>query len=142
MPFDPARPHDGTKIVAAELRDQLTGLHDEIAAIPAGPPGPAGPPFASVMVDGVATLPAGNPATVSAVLDGSVVRFTFSFPEGPQGQPGEVSNAQLQAELGGNLASALAASSGNSNSVAFLNGNESLADVITGFNALLAALRR
>ena len=44
MAFDPSLPADGSLIVAAELRSQFTGLHDEIAAVPAGPPGPQGAP--------------------------------------------------------------------------------------------------
>lgn len=34
MPFDPLFPINGSLIVAAELRSQLTGLNDEITALP------------------------------------------------------------------------------------------------------------
>jgi hypothetical protein len=53
--------------------------------------GPAGPPFASAVVDGVTTLNPGDSATVSVSFDGSNVRFTFGIPrgnDGSQGQPG------------------------------------------------------
>ena len=62
MSPNPALPADGSLIVAAELRSQFAGLHDEIAAIPQGPEGPEGPQgpaFAAVVVDGVDTLPPG-----------------------------------------------------------------------------------
>ena len=43
MAFDSSKPVDGTRIVAAELRNQLNALNEKIDAIPAGPPGPQGP---------------------------------------------------------------------------------------------------
>lgn len=63
-----------------------------------GPQGPPGPPVAAVQVDGVNTLPAGEPAQVSVSFDGQFVHFTFSIPQGvvgPQGVPGEVTASQL-----------------------------------------------
>ena len=67
-----------------------------------GGPGPQGPPFASAVVDGVSTLPAGDPASVSVSFDGTNVHFSFGIPQGHDGatgatgQPGEVTNADLQ----------------------------------------------
>jgi hypothetical protein len=43
MSFDPAKPVNGSLIVAAELRDQFNGLKTLIDVIPVGPPGPPGP---------------------------------------------------------------------------------------------------
>lgn len=72
-----------------------------------GEPGIQGPPFATAVVDGVNTLPPGDPATVSATFDGANVHFTFGIPrgdtgeegeqgiEGSQGPQGEVSTLQL-----------------------------------------------
>ena len=34
MPYDPTKPVEGTLCDAAEMRSQLEGLHDEIAALP------------------------------------------------------------------------------------------------------------
>ena len=163
--FNPALPATGSPNSSAEMRSQLTGLHDEILAIPQGPPGPqgdAGPvgpkgdpgtvglpgpqgpsgndgaqgpqgiqgadgppgpqgpqglPFGSTLVDGVTTLPAGDPATAGTSFDGTNVHFTFGIPRGatgadgvqgirgpqgdagPQGPPGEVTNAALASAI-------------------------------------------
>lgn len=48
MAFDPSLPANHTKIVAAELRSQFTGVVDLIQTIPVGPSGPQGPPGTSV----------------------------------------------------------------------------------------------
>ncbi|MBE7495460.1 MAG: hypothetical protein HS117_10970 [Verrucomicrobiaceae bacterium] len=72
-----------------------------------GPVGPQGPPFAQAVVDAVNTLPPGSPASVGVNFDGTHVRFTFEIPqgyEGPagaQGEPGEVSQAQLDTAISG-----------------------------------------
>jgi hypothetical protein len=50
--------------------------------------GPAGPPFANAVVDGVSTLNPGDPATVGVSYDGSNVRFTFGIPRGSDGVNG------------------------------------------------------
>jgi len=84
-----------------------------------GPRGEQGPPFANAVVDGVATLNPGNPATVNVGFDGTNVHFSFGIPrgadgvqgpagpdgpqgptgpqglQGPQGPQGEVTNQQL-----------------------------------------------
>ncbi|MCX6838338.1 MAG: hypothetical protein NTX35_11080 [Verrucomicrobia bacterium] len=83
-----------------------------------GPQGAQGPPFANALVDGVTTLNPGDNATVQTNFDGSNVRFQFGIPRGqngsdggtgPQGAPGEVTNAQLS--------SAIASTSNGSNGV-------------------------
>ncbi len=124
MPFDPNLPQENTEIDAAEMRGQLNGLHDEILAIPVGPPGPQGnpgpqgPPFAAAVVDGVTTLPPLSGATVTSTFDGTTVHFEFGI---PTGVPGEVSAAQLSDAVGNALASALSNSSASTNAVAPLN---------------------
>ena len=55
---------------------------------PEGPQGPEGPPFAQAVVDGVNTLPPGDPATVDVTYDGTNVHFTFGIPQGYDGNPG------------------------------------------------------
>ncbi|MBL9133683.1 MAG: hypothetical protein JNG86_20910 [Verrucomicrobiaceae bacterium] len=88
-----------------------------------GPIGPQGPPFANAVVDGVTTLDPGQNAAVNVSFDGSNVRFTFSIPRGdpgatgPTGQPGEVS----QTELNNGLANTLAQTSANTNAVSTLD---------------------
>ncbi len=108
-----------------------------------GGPGPQGPPFANAVVDGVLTLPAGENATVQTNFDGSNVRFQFGIPRGndggsgPQGQPGEVTNAQLN--------SAISGTSNNSNGVSTLDTAFTDPDAESlrqAFNALVLALRR
>ena len=111
MPFDPARPHDHATIEADELRNQFNGLDDKIADIPAGPPGPQGPPFANAVVDAVTTLAPGSSATVNVSFDGTNVHFTIAIPagadgtngangtNGSDGAPGEVTNAALAAAI-------------------------------------------
>jgi hypothetical protein len=83
MPFNPNIPTELTIADAAQMRAQFNGLKALIDAVPASPPGPQGPPLA--------TLPAGESATVAAVLVGSDVHLTFGLPRGAarlDGQPG------------------------------------------------------
>ena len=84
--------------------------------------GPAGPPFAQAVVDSVTTLNPGDSATVGVSFDGTNVRFTFGIPRGndgsngsggSQGQPGEITQAQLN--------SAISGTSANTNSVGTLD---------------------
>ena len=105
---------------------------------PPGNDGPQGPPFAQAVVDGVTTLPAGDPASVGVNFDGTNVHFTFAIPQGPSG---EVSQAALDA--------AIAGTSSQSNAVATLgmavSDPPSQAEVQTIANKLdelLLALRR
>ena len=110
MPFDPTIPQAGTEIDAVQMRGQfnsLKALIDAIATINAA------------VVDGVTTLPPGDPATVSLNLSGTTMHFTFGIPqghtgaEGPQGLPGEVT----QTDLNNAVATMLGESSNNSNGV-------------------------
>ena len=182
MPFDPAQPAEHSDLSSQVMRNQLNALKGLIDAVPAGPqgpqgepgpsgsngsngsngsdgaPGPQGPPGPSVansVVDGVATLNPGDPATVSTSFDGTNVHFQFGIPrgatggdgppgsqgpqgnDGPQGPPGEVTTAAL--------ATAIAGTSGNSNAVATLDtpfadpDAEALRQKV---NELLLAMRR
>ncbi len=110
-----------------------------------GPPGPQGPPFANAVVDGVTTLPAGDPAAVSVSFDGTNVRFTFSIPQGQSGTPGEVTTAQMDTAI----SAAIAGTAQNPASIA--PSNISFSDPPTAseltqlqdkFNELLSALKR
>lgn len=65
---------------------------------PQGVPGVQGPPFANATVDGVTTLNPGDSASASVSFDGMLVHFSFAI---PQGQPGEVTTAQLTAAIAG-----------------------------------------
>ena len=92
MPFDPTKPANNSPNSSAEMRAQLNGLKSLIDALVT---------VNAAQVDGVTTLPAGDPATVSVSVTGSTLHFTFSIPqgysgaEGPQGVPGEVTLADL-----------------------------------------------
>ena len=118
--------------------------------IPQGYAGPQGPPFANAIVDAVSTLSPGNPATVNVYFDGTYVHFTFGIPQGfqgdpgpqgPPGQPGEVTTAALNA----GLAAVTDNSSANSNNVATLDTPFTDPDaeaLRVAFNGLVTALRR
>ena len=115
-----------------------------------GGPGPQGPPFATAIVDGVATLDPGMSATVSVSFDGTNVHFTFGIPRGEaggtgdqgiQGPPGEVTASQLN--------TAIATSALNPSGVSPLNIGFSepptaseLTEVKDKLNELLTALQR
>ncbi|MEO6786075.1 MAG: hypothetical protein ABI318_08075 [Chthoniobacteraceae bacterium] len=105
-----------------------------------GDPGPQGPPFAGVVVDGVNALPPGSFATVDVSFDGTNVHLTFGLPvgatgaDGIQGMPGEVTTVQLNAAIADALSAAQANSSANTNAVAtldtpFANDPPTLADI-------------
>ncbi len=115
-----------------------------------GEPGTQGPPFANAVVDGVTTLPAGSPATVTVSFDGTDVHFSFGIPmgtvglqgeQGIQGPPGEVTTAALNAAISG--------TSSNSNAVATLEiavsdppTQAEVQQVLSKLNELIMALRR
>ncbi|MBE7494929.1 MAG: hypothetical protein HS117_08290 [Verrucomicrobiaceae bacterium] len=105
-----------------------------------GPIGPQGPPFASAVVDGVTTLDPGQSAAVNVSFDGSQVHFTFSIPRGDPGATGptgEVSQAALDAAIGG--------TSSNTNAVGTLDAPMADPDAEAlrqKVNELLLALRR
>ncbi len=92
---NPALPLDGALVMADVLRSQFNGLVVMIQNIPAGPPGPQGiqgiqgPPFATAIIDGVTTLPAGEQAWVTSFFDGTDVHFSFGIPMGFVGQTGD-----------------------------------------------------
>ena len=106
MSFDPTLPLDDSIVDASELRSQFTGLLDEIAAVPAGPPG-------------------------------------------PQGAPGEVTQAQLSNDLSNTqnatMLATLPLTSANSNGVPLLSitsGDFAVQTLIDAYNSLVLSLRR
>jgi hypothetical protein len=120
-----------------------------------GVPGLQGPPFASVVIDSVLTLPPGQPASVSMYFDGSNVHLSFGIPQGAtgeqgiqgiQGLPGEVTNVAMS----GAIAAAIAGTSNNTDMVPtldapFTNDPPTLADLEllrAKINELILALRR
>lgn len=90
---------------------------------PQGGDGGQGPPFAQAVVDAVNTLPPGSPAAVNVSFDGTNVHFTFDIPQGNDGatgatgQPGEVS----QTDLDNAVQNTLSQCSNNSNGVSTLD---------------------
>ena len=78
--FDPALPEDHSLIVAGVLRDQFQGLQAMINAVPV---------VSGAVVDGVTTLPPGDPATVGVSFDGTDVHFSFGIPQGQTGAEGQ-----------------------------------------------------
>jgi len=140
--FDPTYPPTNALIESAPLRAQFNGLKDLIDAIAT---------LNAAVVDGVTTLPPGDPATVSLSLTGTTMHFTFGIPqgatgaEGPQGVPGEVT----QTDLSNAVATMLGQSSNTSNAVAVLgqiaDGSYNAAqmqEVINKLDELILALRR
>lgn len=133
MPFDPAKPATGSPLDSAEIRGQLTALHDLI------------PKFATL--DGVTTLPPGSSAGATVSLDsGGTLHFSFDIPQGPAG---EVTQLQLQDGLATAMnqavSTALAASSNNTNGVSELSlspADPDLSVVVQKLNELIQALRR
>ena len=111
--FDPTYPPTNALIESAPLRNQFNSLKALLDAIVT---------VTSAQVDGVTTLAAGDPATVSVSVTGSTLHFTFSIPqgysgaEGPQGVPGEVTLA----DLNNAVLNVLNQSSANSNGVGTL----------------------
>lgn len=145
MPFDPNLPQENTPADAVQMRNQLNGLKAIIDAIAS---------INAAVVDGVTTLPPGDPATVSLSVTGNTLHFTFSIPQGdsgpqgqqgPQGVPGEVT----QSDLDNAVLNMLGQSSNNSNGVGNLSMNadvnydpNQLQAVINKLDELINALRR
>ncbi len=77
--FDPSLPADATRATAAQMRSQLNGLNDLIAAVPG---------ISGVVMDGVTTLPPGSPATVDASIAAGVLHLSFGIPQGTAGSDG------------------------------------------------------
>jgi hypothetical protein len=110
-----------------------------------GDTGPQGPPFAQAVVDGVTTLPPGDPATVGVYFDGTYVHFSFGIPQGQQGPPGEVTTTQMDTAIG----NAIGGTSANSNAVLPLNlivsdppTQSEVQTLANKVDELIAALRR
>lgn len=112
-----------------------------------GAPGAQGPPFALAVIDSVTTLAPGTPATVGVSFDGTNVHFAFGIPMGMQGPagadgaPGEVTTAQLTADI----ATAVSGTSSNSNAIATLDtpfADPDAESMRQRFNELVLALRR
>ena len=140
MSYDPSKPEDGSVIVAAELRGQFSGLHDEISAVPA---------VTGAVVDGVTTLAAGNLATVTVSLTTGVLHFTFALPEGVAGPPGEVTQAQLSNDLvntqNAAVLTVLPLTSANTNNIqplSITSGDFVVQALIEKVNEMLLGLRR
>jgi hypothetical protein len=145
MPFDPTYPPTNALIESAPLRAQFNGLKDLIDAIAT---------LNAAVVDGVNTLPPGDPAAVFLSLTGSTMHFTFGIPQGdvgpqgqqgPQGLPGEVT----QSDLDNAVLNMLGQSSNNSNGVGNLSMNadpaydqNQMQAVMVKLDELINALRR
>ena len=143
--FDPTYPPTNALIESAPLRGQFNGLKDLIDAIAT---------LNAAVVDGVTTLPPGDPATVFLSLTGSTMHFTFGIPQGdvgpqgqqgPQGLPGEVT----QSDLDNAVLNMLGQSSNNSNGVGNLSMNadpaydqNQMQAVMVKLDELINALRR
>jgi hypothetical protein len=135
MPFDPNLPQENTPVDAVQMRGQLNGLKDLIDAVPV---------INAAVIDNVTTLPPGDPATVGLLLSGATLHFTFGIPEGqtgPQGIPGEVTQAALDAAISG--------TSSNSNGVSLLSQSAfsyyeqtQMQDLLNKMDELITALRR
>ncbi len=132
MPFDPTKPATNSPNSSAEMRSQLTSLKALIDAILT---------ITAAQVDGVNTLPPGNPASVSLSVTGNTLHFAFDIPQGDIGPMGEVSQAQLD--------NAISGTSNNTNSVSTLgqsadfNYNQSqMQDVLNKLDEFLNAARR
>ncbi len=79
MPYDPTLPLNNAQVQAALLRAQFSGLKDLIDALQS---------VTGAVVDGVNTVPAGDPAAVDlSVVDG-VLHFSFDLPQGVDGSNG------------------------------------------------------
>lgn len=78
MPFDPALPADTAPLISPVIRAQLNGLKALIDAILA----------LIAQVDGVNTLPPGNPASATVSVTGQTLHFTFAIPQGDTGSQG------------------------------------------------------
>jgi hypothetical protein len=143
--FDPTLPAPNANATSAVLRNQFNSLKSLIDAIAT---------INAAVVDGVSTLPPGDPATVFLSMTGNTMHFTFGIPQGdvgppgqqgPQGLPGEVT----QSDLNNTVASVLGQSSNTSNAVATLGqiadgsyNPTQMQDMINKLDELILALRR
>ena len=132
MPFDPTKPANNSPNSSAEMRSQLTGLKALIDGLLT---------ITSAQVDGVNTVPPGNPANVSLSVIGNTLHFTFDLPQGEVGPTGEVSS--------NDLSNAISGTSNNSNNVSTLGqgadgsyNQSQMQDLINKVDELINALRR
>ncbi len=136
MPFDPAKPANNSPNSSAEMRGQLTSLKALIDAILT---------ITAAQVDGVNTLPPGNPANVSLQVIGNTLHFTFDIPQGEIGPTGEVTTA----DMNNAISNAISGTSNNTNGVGTLgqsadfNYNQSqMQDVLNKLDEFITAARR
>jgi hypothetical protein len=87
MSYDPQWPQNGQNIDADRFRAQFSGVIDLINAASG---------ITAVVVDEVATLPAGEAATASLNLIGSTLHFTFDLPRGQEGLAGVAGQDGIQ----------------------------------------------
>jgi hypothetical protein len=82
--FDPNIPADHADLTGVMFRGQFTGLKDLIDAVSG---------VTSAVVDGVSTVPDGDPPFVNVGVTGAVLHLSFGLqrgdpgPDGPQGPP-------------------------------------------------------
>ena len=140
--FDPTLPQENTPVDAVQMRGQfnsLKALIDAMASVNAA------------VVDEVTTLPPGDPATVTLNVVANTLHFTFGIPQGndgqqgPQGLPGEVS----QADLSNAMLNTLSECSNNSNGVGSIAMNvdpdysqNQVQQIVDKLEELIQALRR
>ena len=86
--FDPTKPVNSSKIVAAELRSQFNSLNDKIIALPVGPAGPAGAPGAQGPDGAQGPVGAQGDAGVEGAQGGTGVEGAQGA-KGGQGVPGD-----------------------------------------------------
>ncbi len=145
MPFDPTLPATGSPLDSAQMRGQLTALKALIDSVFQN---------LSTQVDTTNTLPPGEQAAVSISVNGSTLHFTFSIPQGndgqqgPQGEqgpPGEVSVSDLNSAI----SAVLAQTSHISNAVSQLGMSADpsyqqwqMQAILDKLDELIAALRR
>jgi hypothetical protein len=136
MPFDPAQPADNSPLSSQVMRTQLTSLKALIDAILT---------ITAAQVDGVNTLPPGNPASVSLSVIGNTLHFTFDIPQGEVGPMGEVTTNDMNTAI----SNAISGTSNNTNGVSTLgqgadfNYNQSqMQDVLNKLDEFINAARR
>ncbi|MCP5541841.1 MAG: hypothetical protein H7A52_16990 [Akkermansiaceae bacterium] len=122
MPFDPNYPPENAEIESAPLRAQFQALHEEIASIPQGEPGPPGEPGAP-----------GSPGADG--LPGP------EGPIGPEGPTGEVSQQALDDAISGTALNPQTVFP-ISNLASDPPTQAEVQELIDKFNELLGALRR
>ncbi|MDZ4405461.1 hypothetical protein [Prosthecobacter sp.] len=136
MPFDPNLPATNSPNSSAEMRSQLTSLKALIDAILT---------ITAAQVDGVNTLPPGNPASVSLSVTGNTLHFTFDIPQGDIGPTGEVTTNDMNTAI----SNAISGTSNNTNSVSTLGqsadfnySQSQMQDVLNKLDEFINAARR